>query len=220
MEKLGRYERFEKSFPFYKMDVNGFMVLIKRAMRLTYKDEPDRPLWQIKHITHEAMLEAFKNNKTWSTCLGQIQPPSELISFLKDTCLVDDSPEYKDIDKNAYSVRKIKCVGLLWCDGSHKEKVVELYDMIQDNNQHSIAANDKDFRRNLFLIFDFASTFCFKFEMVYMGTNETMRAPGQDEIDKVREETYDELAEEFLDIVFEYDAVLNRKEWEKEVLAK
>lgn len=44
-DKLGRYERFEKSFPFYKMDVNGFMVLIKRAMRLTYEDEPDKPLW-------------------------------------------------------------------------------------------------------------------------------------------------------------------------------
>jgi hypothetical protein len=45
LEKLGRYQRFEKSFPFYKMDVNGFMVLVKRAMRLTYEDEPDKPLW-------------------------------------------------------------------------------------------------------------------------------------------------------------------------------
>lgn len=42
MAKLGRYARFEKSFPFYKMDVNGFMVLIRRAMRITYKDEPEK----------------------------------------------------------------------------------------------------------------------------------------------------------------------------------
>ena len=69
MEKLGRYERFEKSFPFYRMDVNGFMVLIKRAMRLTFKDEPNKPLWQIKHITLEALQEAFKNNNTWTKCL-------------------------------------------------------------------------------------------------------------------------------------------------------
>ena len=55
MDKLGRYERFEKSFPFYKMDVNGFMLLTKRAMRITCKDEPDKPLWQIKHITLEAL---------------------------------------------------------------------------------------------------------------------------------------------------------------------
>ena len=45
LEKLGRYARFEKSFPFYKMDVNGFMVLMKRAMRLTYENEPEKPLW-------------------------------------------------------------------------------------------------------------------------------------------------------------------------------
>ena len=220
MEQLDRYERFEKSFPFYKMDVNGYMVLMQRAMRLTYKSEPDRPMWQIKHITLEAMQEAFKNNKTWTAALGQVKPPSEMIRFLNDTCRVDGSPEFKDVDKNAYSVRKLKCVGLLWCDGSNKEKVVELYDMIQDNNQSRIAADDKDFRKNLFLIFDFASTFCFKFEMIYMNTNETARTPGQDEIERVRSETYDELCEEFLDLIFEYDAVLGRDEWEKEVLAK
>ena len=56
--------------------------------------------------------------------------------------------------------------------------------------------------------------------MDYMGTNETMRAPSADEIERVRSETYDELIEEFLDLVFEYDAVLARTEWEKEVLAK
>ena len=111
-------------------------------------------------------------------------------------------------------------MGLLWCDGSDKEKVVELYDMIQDNNQEKIASNDKDFPKNLDLIFDFASTFCFKYEMEYMGTNETMRAPRDDEIQQVREETYPELAEEFLDLIFEYEAVLTRAEWEKEVLAK
>lgn len=68
------------------------------------------------------------------------------------------------------------------------------------------------------MIFDFASTFCFKFEMLYMNTNETARAPGQDEIARVRAEVYDELIEAFLDDVFEYDAVLTRNEWEKEVL--
>lgn len=80
--------------------------------------------------------------------------------------------------------------------------------MIQDNDQDRIAADDKDFKKNLYLIFDFASTFCFKFEMQYMGTNETMRTPDMQEIERVRNETYDELAEDFLDLVFEYDAVL------------
>ena len=70
MEQLGRYEKFEKSFPFYKMDVNGYMELIKRAMRLTYPEEPNKQLWEIKHITLSAMKEAFKNNKTWTNSLA------------------------------------------------------------------------------------------------------------------------------------------------------
>ena len=92
--------------------------------------------------------------------------------------------------------------------------------MIQDNNQPRIAADDKDFKKNLYLIFDFASTFCFRYEMQYMGTNETMRAPNPKEIEEIRNNIYDERAEDFLDAVFEFDATLSREEWEKEVLLK
>jgi len=35
MAMLNRWERFEKNFPFYKMDVNGFMKLVNDARRLT-----------------------------------------------------------------------------------------------------------------------------------------------------------------------------------------
>jgi len=34
MKDLNRWERFEKSFPFYRMDVNGFMKLINDARRI------------------------------------------------------------------------------------------------------------------------------------------------------------------------------------------
>ena len=33
---LNRWEKFEKSFPFYRMDVNGFMKLINDAQKLTW----------------------------------------------------------------------------------------------------------------------------------------------------------------------------------------
>lgn len=33
LAKLNRYQRFEKYFPFYKMDVNGFMMLVDKAKR-------------------------------------------------------------------------------------------------------------------------------------------------------------------------------------------
>lgn len=34
LKKMDRYEKFEKQFPFYKMDVNGYILRIKEAMRL------------------------------------------------------------------------------------------------------------------------------------------------------------------------------------------
>ena len=47
-------------------------------------------------------------------------------------------------------------MAILWSDGNHKDKVVELYDMLQDNNQKSIGATDKDFKVTIFHMFDLA----------------------------------------------------------------
>ena len=38
LKKLGRYSQFEKKFPFYKMDVNGFILHINKAMVETCKE--------------------------------------------------------------------------------------------------------------------------------------------------------------------------------------
>ena len=32
------------------------------------------------------------------------------------------------------SLFHLRCIGLLWCDGSVKEKAFEFYDMLQDND--------------------------------------------------------------------------------------
>jgi len=55
----------------------------------------------------------------------------------------------------------------MWCDGDKKEKVVEFYDMLQDNNQPAIAANDKDFVRVLKAIFDLAGYTILHLEEVF-----------------------------------------------------
>ena len=38
IQKLDGWTKFEKQFPFYRMDVNGFMSLVRKAARLTYED--------------------------------------------------------------------------------------------------------------------------------------------------------------------------------------
>jgi len=42
LKKMDRYTRFEKTFPFYKMDVNGYILRIKEAIKY---DNPDKELW-------------------------------------------------------------------------------------------------------------------------------------------------------------------------------
>ena len=44
LEKMDMYERLEYRFPFYKMDVNGYIVHIKEAMKLYM---PDKLLFNI-----------------------------------------------------------------------------------------------------------------------------------------------------------------------------
>jgi len=48
------YEKFEKHFAFYRMDVNGFMKLVNDARRIV---EPDMgvPLYMIKYVTLESL---------------------------------------------------------------------------------------------------------------------------------------------------------------------
>ena len=44
-----------------------------------------------------------------------------------------------------YEVNKIRCLALLWCEDEPREKVSEFWCILQDADQASIAAYDKDF---------------------------------------------------------------------------
>ena len=48
---LDRYEKFEKKFPFYRMDVNGFMKLLKNAMAQMILENSLKPINTIKFVT-------------------------------------------------------------------------------------------------------------------------------------------------------------------------
>jgi len=50
LKMMNKYEIFRYSFPFYRMDVNGFMKLVNNARRIV---EPDIaiPLYEIKFVT-------------------------------------------------------------------------------------------------------------------------------------------------------------------------
>ena len=87
--------------------------------------------------------------------------------------LLDNICKYTEDDaksERSYSVKAIKVFAILWCKGSNEEKVIEFYDMLQDNNQKFIAANDKDFNDNLFIMFDWAALNILNFEWIVNPT--------------------------------------------------
>jgi hypothetical protein len=54
-----------------------------------------------------------------------------------------------DKDETVFSVMKLRCVGYLWSEDSIKKKVVDLYDIIQDEmtqNHGKVTCNDKDLK--------------------------------------------------------------------------
>ena len=55
-EKLDRFEQFEHSFPFYLMDVCGFIMHIKEAM---HDSHPGIELQEIKSVSLEALSTEF-----------------------------------------------------------------------------------------------------------------------------------------------------------------
>ena len=48
LDKMNRYQKFEHLFPFYQMDVNGYILRIKQAMEL---EEPGNKLWLINQVS-------------------------------------------------------------------------------------------------------------------------------------------------------------------------
>ena len=87
--------------------------------------------------------------------------------------------------------------------------------MIQDNQQEVISANDKQFKPNFFDLLSFATETTYNLEPKY-------RHPATDNLPTLAATPienagshFDDMAEIFLDEVFDYDSKLNRKDWEE-----
>lgn len=65
-----------------------------------------------------------------------------------------------------------------------------------------------------------ASEMVYRLEPKYMKTGEPFSQVSKEEVDKVRDSKYDDLLEEFLDIVFDVESKLDRDDWQKLVSEK
>jgi hypothetical protein len=133
---LDRASKFEKLFPFYKMDINGYAKRLREAREFQAAKDSKYYL-QVEMISLASLQRAFKTHSSWS---DMERNSSEFVSFLKESCPYDqDEPKQKDdslleSETIQLSVFKIRCLGLLWCEGKSAEKAFEFYDMLQDTN--------------------------------------------------------------------------------------
>ena len=80
LKAMDRIQRFEYRFPFYRMDVNGYQMHIKQAMKLF---QPNLATFDIKVFDLECLQKAFSAYSSWSD-LDNLT--SDFVLFLKETC--------------------------------------------------------------------------------------------------------------------------------------
>ena len=91
----------------------------------------------------------------------------------KEEKSVGDIEQDEDQNNPHISLFHFRCIGLLWCEGSAKEKAFEFYDMLQ-GDQKKIACNDKEFKPSFFTLLDMASEMTCKLAPKYTNTKSPM----------------------------------------------
>lgn len=151
------------------------------------------------------MREGFATDKVWADLAND---DSLLVKVL--------TSEYFEDEENKGSISRDTMIlyAVLSSNGDANTKARVLYDVLQDNNQEFISANDKDFNGSYSKLVDLATKLVYSHLTVVDASAEPKVAPSDfSQIDDKKEE----LSEAFLDDVFGAASKLTRKEWEAKV---
>jgi len=85
LEKMDRYTRFEKLFPFYRMDVNGYILRIKEAMQ---SEDMSKDLWMIDSVTLASLQKSFQPHDSWNALNDE---NSNFVKFLNEVCFDEEA---------------------------------------------------------------------------------------------------------------------------------
>ena len=67
---------------------------------------------------------------------------------------------------------KLKCIGILLCDGDENEKATELFNLAQPHlDQADIPHSDKDLKEAFLFMVEYATEFTFRTEAAITNTN-------------------------------------------------
>ena len=193
---MSRAERFEMQIPLALTDVEVFCKAIKAI-------HPEK-----KSLTPQELMTGMSALESWH----KITSDSIFHKILKESDLLKDQENKAELSKNA-----LLLWGIVLCGGKSLVKVKAFYDVLQDNNQERISAEDKDFPGNFTLMIDLATFLVNHYEAEFSGKETERSIEFVAKLDSIREKIAEE---DFLDKVFDENSNLTRAEWEKQVIAQ
>ena len=99
------------------MAVSGFMYRVDQAKALENPDKKDK-LYLVDHIQFKNLAKVFETHPNWK---GLQDENSEFSKFVKQSC--------GDCE-NKICTTKLRCIGILWCNGTADKKAEELYNLL------------------------------------------------------------------------------------------
>lgn len=192
LDDLSRASRFEMQIPISLTDVEAYC----KAIRAIHPEK--------KTLTPSELTNGMSAIESWR----KVPADGIFHQVLKECKLLRD-------DNGELSKSALLLWGIVLAGGKSAVKVKAFYDVLQDNGQERISAEDKDFPGNFTLMVDLATTLVNEWEAKYSGQEPEKSAEYISKIDNSR----DKLAEDaFLDPVFGANSNLLRAEWENQVL--
>lgn len=157
-----------------------------------------------KSFTLTQLREALGSDKVWADLSND---NSTLVKIL--------TSEYFKSEDNEGEISRDAAIiyALLLSVGDAKTKARILYDVLQDNNQEFISANDKDFTGSFNLLIDLATKVLYAHLRLSVEEDPKIATSDFSKIDDLKET----LSEAFLDDVYGAASKLNRKDWEAKV---
>ena len=192
LEGLDANARFEFTLPFYRIRLEAFVTKVKAAAG------------DSKEITIAKLTEALGSNAAW----GDLQNNnSVLVKVLK-------SEYFKGAEEGSLSTDSLIIYAVLHSAADARTRAHVLYDVLQDNNQPFISANDKDFDPVFDKLVDLATKLVYSHVKLVVPDATPV---GADKFEAITSFVNDSFREKFLDDVFGANSKLQREEWEKVV---
>jgi hypothetical protein len=143
LDSLSRAERFEMMIPISLTDVDVYCKTIKAIKG------------EAKAISAEDLMAGMIAIDAWR----KVPDDSIFHKILKESPLLKDSTEPEKLNKNA-----LLLWGIVLSGGKSAVKVKAFYDILQDNNQERISADDKDFPGNFWIMINLTTAMVNEYE--------------------------------------------------------